>query len=390
LTDDVLVGRRVVHVTTTDMSLALLLGPQLRAFADAGMDVVGVSAAGHYVEDLDRLGIRHEAVTHATRSVSIVDDVLALGELMRMFRRLRPDIVHTHNPKPGVYGRLAARLAGVPIVVNTVHGLYASPDDPLLRRAVVYSVERAMSVCSQAELVQNVEDVAVLEQLHVPRRKLQLLGNGIDLERFQPRPEETEAARRSIGVGAEQVVAGVVGRLVWEKGFAELFEAAGRLRERRPEVMVVVVGPRDPEKSGSLTQADVDQARSLGNVTFLGERRDVEALYPAFDLFVLPSHREGFPRSAMEAAACGLPVIATDIRGCRQVVDHGNTGLLVPVRDPAALSDAVESLAADRVRRESMGRAARIRAEADFDDQRVIARTLDTYRKLLNGKKRRG
>ena len=305
-----------------------------------------------------------------------------------MFRRLRPDIVHTHNPKPGVYGRLAARLAEVPFVVNTVHGLYASPDDPLRRRALVYGVERAASVCSQAELVQNVEDVAVLERMRVPRRKLELLGNGIDLDRFRPRPGEAESVRRSLDVGSNQVVVGVVGRLVWEKGFAELFEAARRLRQRRPEVVVVVVGPMDPEKSGTLTQADIDEARALGNVVFLGERRDVEALYPGFDMFVLASHREGFPRSAMEAAACGLPVIATDIRGCRQVVDTGTTGLLVPVRDPAALSDAVESLAADPERRRSMGGAARLRAEAEFDERRVIARTLETYRRLLNGEVR--
>ncbi len=367
------------------MSLALLLGPQLRAFAKAGMEVIGASAAGPWVDDLAAWGIRHEAVSHATRSVSVTNDVLALGELVRLFRRLRPDIVHTHNPKPGVYGRLAARLAGVPVVMNTVHGLYASPDDPPLRRAFVYGLERAVSVCSQAELVQNVEDVAVLERLHVPARKLHLLGNGVDLVRFQPRPAEASAVRQTLGVRDDQVVAGVVGRLVWEKGFAELFDAARRLRRTRPEVVVVVVGPTDPAKSGSLTQADLDRARAEASVMFLGEHREVEALYPGFDLFVLASHREGFPRAAMEAAACGLPIVASDIRGCRQVVDHGHTGLLVPARDPAALADAIETLAADPIRRQAMGRAARAHAESEFDDRRVIDRTLDTYRRLLSG-----
>jgi glycosyltransferase involved in cell wall biosynthesis len=394
VTDDLVAGRRVVHLTTADMSLALLLGPQLRAFAKAGMDVIGASAAGPWVEDLTAWGIRHEAVAHATRSVSVSDDVLALGELVRLFRRLRPDIVHTHNPKPGIYGRVAARLAGVPVVVNTVHGLYASPDDPLLRRAVVYGLERAVSVCSQAELVQNVEDVAVLERLHVPARKLHVLGNGVDLVRFQPRPAEASTVRQTLGVRDHQVVAGVVGRLVWEKGFAELFEAARRLRHTRPEVVVVVVGGTDPAKAASLTQADLDLARTEAGVVFLGERRDVEALYPGFDLFVLASHREGFPRAAMEAAACGLPVVASDIRGCRQVVDHGTTGVLVPARDAVALADAVGSLAADSALREAMGRAARVRAEQEFDERRIIARTLDTYRQLLSGvsatRRRRG
>ena len=127
----------------------------------------------------------------------------------------------------------------------------------------------------------------------MPSRKLHLLGNGVDLMRFRPRPDKAETARRSLGVGADKVVAGVVGRLVWEKGFAELFEAARRLRHTRPEVVVVVVGPTDPAKSASLTEADLDRAHTEAGVVFLGEHREVEALYPGFDLFVLASHREG-------------------------------------------------------------------------------------------------
>ena len=179
-----LAGRRLLHLATTDMSLALLLGPQLRAFAEAGMEVIGASAEGAYAGELAAWGIRHEPVTHATRSNSVGHDVQALAELVRMFRRLRPDIVHTHNPKPGVYGRLAAKLAGVPVVVNTVHGLYATPTDSLLRRALVYGLERTVSICSQAELVQNVEDMEALARWRVPARKLVLLGNGIDLRAF--------------------------------------------------------------------------------------------------------------------------------------------------------------------------------------------------------------
>jgi len=177
----VLAGRRVVHVTTTDMSLALLLGPQLRAFAANGMEVVGASATGPYVGELTAAGIVHEPLRHATRALDVGQDVLALGELVRLFRRIRPDIVHTHNPKPGLYGRIAARLARVPVVVNTVHGLYATEDDGWVRRSFVYGLERVVSVCSQAELVQNVEDVDTLRRLRIPERKLVLLGNGVDL-----------------------------------------------------------------------------------------------------------------------------------------------------------------------------------------------------------------
>jgi glycosyltransferase involved in cell wall biosynthesis len=372
------------------MSLALLLGPQLRAFAAAGMDVVGVSAPGPWVEQLEAAGIRHEPLRHATRAVAVGQDVLALGELERLLRRLRPDIVHTHNPKPGLYGRIAARLAGVPVVVNTIHGLYATEDDRTARRAAVYGIERFASMFSQAELVQNKEDVAVLRRLRIPARKLVLLGNGVDLGRFGPPtdPSTVSRARVALGAGPETVVVGLVGRLVWQKGLSELFAAAAILRHRCPDVTVVIIGPEDRDKGDALGPADIDAARAHGNVRFLGRRDDVEELYHGFDVFVLPSYREGFPRSAMEAAASAVPVIATDVRGCRQVVDDGVTGLLVPVRDAAALAAAIEDLAGDGERRRAMGRAGRAKAEAEFDDRRVVETTLAVYERLLERRNR--
>jgi glycosyltransferase involved in cell wall biosynthesis len=383
-------GRRLVHVTTTDMSLALLLGPQLRAFAAAGLDVIGVSAAGPWVEQLTADGIRHETLQHATRSVAVGQDALALGELTRLLRRLRPDIVHTHNPKPGLYGRIAARVARVPVVVNTIHGLYATEDDAAARRTLVYGLERFASMFSDAELLQNIEDVAVLRRLRVPEDKIVVLGNGIDLARFGPAPDgdAVHRARTALGVGPDAMVVGLVGRLVWQKGLRELFEAAAILRHRCPDVVVVVVGPEDRDKADALGEQDIAAAKTLGNVEFLGRRDDVEKLYHGFDMFVLPSYREGFPRAAMEAAASAVAVIASDVRGCRQVVDDGVTGLLVPVRDAGALARAVEALATDADRRRSMGRAGRLKAEAEFDDRRVVATTLAVYQRLLEGRHR--
>ena len=379
-----LAGRRLVHLTAADISLALLLGPQLRAFAAQGMEVIGVSAPGPFVDRLEEWGIRHVPLAHSSRSVSPGDDLLAIPELVRVFRALRPDIVHTHNPKPGLFGRLAARAVGVPGIVNTVHGLYATAEDPPFRRAVVYALERVAASCSQVELVQNPDDVATLRRLGIPADRLVLLGNGVDLERFQPRRtiEDIARARRELGVDPSAVVAGTVGRLVWGKGFKELFAAASRMRAVRPEVVFVVVGPIDEAKGDALTDADVAEATRLGNIVFTGHRDDVELLYPGFDVFVLPSHREGFPRSAMEAAASGLPVVATDIRGCRQVVDHGVNGLLVPLLDVDALTAAVADLAGDPARRGTMGARSRAKAESEFDDRQVIETTLDAYRRL--------
>lgn len=383
---------RVVHVTTTDISLALLLGPQLRAFRDAGYDVVGMSAPGPYVEQLQEWGIAHHPLQHATRAMAPTRDAAALVELVRAFRTLAPDIVHTHNPKPGVYGRLAARAARVPVVVNTVHGLYALPDDPLAKRAVVYGLERLASTCSDAELLQNVEDLPVLRSLRVPSRKLSVLGNGIDLGRFGAGSVDgarVDALRREFGASPGDVLCGVVGRLVWEKGYRDVFDAARRLRDRVPNLRIVVIGPLDLDKADAVTQADVDAIEALGNVRFAGYRDDVEACYAAMDLYVLASYREGFPRSAMEAAATGVPVIATDVRGCRQVVDDGVTGLLVPRRDGAALADAIERLANDGAERARMAVAARAKAAREFDQQRVIDLTLATYERALSAQRNR-
>jgi glycosyltransferase involved in cell wall biosynthesis len=378
---------RLVHVTTTDISLELLLGNQLAAFAAAGYEVIGVSAPGPFVPALERRGLRHVPLQHATRSFAPLEDARVVPELVSVFRRLRPAIVHTHNPKPGLYGRIAARLARVSVVVNTVHGLYAQPQDRFARRAMIYGMERVAGLCSNAELVQNPEDVATLRRVGVPARKLILLGNGIDLARFDPSaiPDaDRRAARAELGAVApdDDVVVGLVGRLVREKGYAEVFAAASQLRDQLPNLRFAVIGWDNAEKGDALDAGDRARADAAG-VRFLGGRDDVDRLYAGMDIFVLASHREGFPRAAMEAAAMGVPVIATDIRGCRQVVDDGITGLLVPVRDPAGLADAIKSLAVDPERRRELGAAGRAKAARDFDERRCTTITLATYRALL-------
>ncbi|HVM02779.1 MAG TPA: glycosyltransferase family 4 protein [Acidimicrobiales bacterium] len=378
---------RIVHVTTTDISLALLLGPQLQAFAAAGFEVLGVSAPGPFVAGLEAGGIAHVPLRHATRAVAPGHDGAAFAELVSVFRRLRPDLVHTHNPKPGVLGRVAARAARVPAVVNTVHGLYAVPGDPPAKRAVVYGLERLAASCSHAELVQNAEDLETLARLGVARRKLVLLGNGVDLDRFRPdgvAGGRAAACRAELGAGPHDTVCLVVGRLVAEKGYREVFAAARLLRSAAPGVRVVVAGPAEPDKADAITPAEQRSAEAEGAVRFLGLRHDVEALYAASDVFVLASHREGFPRAAMEASAMGLPVVATDVRGCRQVVDHGVTGLLVPPGDHRRLAAAIGTLAADAALRRRLGTEARAKATREFDHRRVIDRTLAVYGDLLS------
>ena len=374
----------LMHVTTVDMSLELLLGPQLRAFRDAGYDVVGVSAAGPYVAGLKADGIRHIPLEHATRSFSLRSDVGALRELVALFRDVCPDIVHTHNPKPGVYGRIAARVAGVPVIVNTVHGLFAQPTDGWKKKAVVYSLERVASTCSRTELVQNPEDLATLRRLRIPGSKLRLLGNGVDLSRFRPElvsAEQRRSARDEMGAADGDVVIGCVARMVNEKGIPELVEAAAEVMAAHPKAKFVLIGPHDGTRADDVPAEVLDRARRLG-IRVLGHRDDVVPYYAAMDVFALPSHREGYPRSVMEAAAMGVPTVATDIRGCREAVTP-DSGMLVPVRDARALAAALKTVVGDDVRRAAMSKVSIELAAARFDIQHQIRISLDTYREGL-------
>lgn len=372
---------KIAHLTTVDLSLRYLIMPQLLAPSDHGIDSVGISAPGPWVAELESRGIRHVPLASSTRGVDPLADLKAMWELVKVIRRERPDILHTHNPKPGIYGRIIGRLMGVPIVVNTVHGIYAAPDDPLLKRAVVYTLEAVASRFSDAELVQSAEDAALMRRLRIAHPdKIQHLGNGVDLGRFDPRragPDVRAEVRAELGVGPDDVVVGCVGRLVLEKGFAELFQAAEGLDDR---FVVVCIGPQDPDKPDAVPPELIERAAANG-VRFLGMRTDMERLYAAMDVFVLPSHREGFPRAAMEASAMGLPVVATDIRGCREVVDPGRNGLLVPVGDPRALREAIEELADPQVRRR-LSAGARTKAEEAFDERRVVEKVMATYLRL--------
>jgi glycosyltransferase involved in cell wall biosynthesis len=373
---------RVAHLTTVDSSLRYLLRPQLQAVRDRGGDVVGISAPGPYADELAAEGIRHAPMESSTRGMNLLADLRAAAELWRILRRERPDVLHTHNPKPGVYGRIVGRLARVPVVVNTNHGLWATEHDRFLRRAVVLGLEALAARFSHAELIQNPEDLDLLVRRRINRpARTRLLGNGIDLDRFAPGavdPKDRTAVRDEVGAGPDAVVVGMVGRMVAEKGYPELFAAAEQLDDR---YVVVAIGPDDPEKADAVTREQMAAAEKAG-VVFLGQRDDVDRLYAAMDLFVLPSHREGFPRAAMEAAATGLPIVATDVRGCRQVVADGVTGLLVPVRDPDSLARAVSELGDDAERRRTMGEAAAHRARDEFDERRVVDIVLSTYREV--------
>lgn len=379
---------RVAHVTTIDVTLRNLLLAQLVALRGEGFEVTGISAPGPFVRDLTAAGIRHIEWPHATRSWNPRADARAFFELVGIFKRERFDLVHTHNPKPGVLGRLAARAAGTPCIANTVHGLYATPDDRLRKRLPVLAAERAAARCSHIELYQSEEDLVWARRIGlVSTEQSALLGNGCDLTRLNPSNVDAariEGLRSELGVAPGDVMVVSIGRLVAEKGFRELFSAAAQVRKESPRARFVIVGPADPDKADSLPAAELDAARE--HVVLAGWREDIPDLLAAADIFVLPSWREGMPRSAIEAAAMELPLVLTDIRGCREVARDGIEGMIVPVRSPNALAEAINRLAGNPQLRTRMGAAARRRALELFDEQRVANEVVGHTRRLIEAR----
>jgi glycosyltransferase involved in cell wall biosynthesis len=377
---------RVAHVTTVDLSLRYLLLNQLERIRDEGYDVFGVSADGPDVAAVEAQGIPHFAVP-MTRRFTPLADLRALWALVQLMRRERFDVVHTHTPKAGLLGQLAARLSGVPIVVNTLHGFYFHDDTkPLPRRFYIW-MERIAAKCSDTILSQNREDMdtALTEHIASPTQ-LKWLGNGIDLARFDRRrltDATLEELRREIGIDANAPVVGFVGRLVEEKGILDLLEAAKAVVEALPTAQFLIVGPYDEEKPDALRPDVAERYGVAANCRFVGMRNDMPELYALMDVLVLPSYREGFPRAPMEASAMGVPTMVTDIRGCREAVDHGENGVLFPVGNADVLAQSLIELLGDDERRAQMGGAGRRIAEDRFDEQKVFDRVLSEYERLL-------
>lgn len=371
---------RIAHLTTADISLALLLATELEERVKEGHEVLGVSAPGPYVERVKALGVEHVPIPSLTRSWGLRQDVRAFLDLYRTLRKLDLDVLHTHNPKTGVMGRIAGRLAGVPVVVNTCHGLWATPEDSLTKRAFVYGLEGLAARFSDYELFQNAQDEHTLRRFLRPNRH-KVVGNGIDLERFRFDRAGRARLRADWGIGDAEILVGTVGRRVREKGLAEFATVASALGDR---AHFVWVGPEDE------TEALTAGATDLSAVRFIPEQTDMPAVYSAFDIFVLASHREGFSRASMEAAACGRPMILTDIRGCREIGDGGVHLLLVPPRQAVRLESEVRLLLDEEPLRMQLAANAERRARERFDQRAIARSSREAYEWCNRSRKRRG
>jgi len=364
-------------------SFRMLLRAQLDAARAGGYEVHCVSGPGDYLRELARDGFPVHEVP-LTRMVDPAADVRALTALVRLFRRERFALVHTHTPKTALLGQLAARIARVSRVVNTVHGLLSHDDVPEPRRAALAVVDHVTCALSSAVLSQSREDVERAIERHMCRAsRIRHLGQGIDLARFDRArvlAQGQHALRVPLGLPRTALVIAMVARFTREKGYPEFLAMARRLARSSPDLHFLAVGTSIRERD-TVHVAPSDALR--GRLTVLIDRHDMPEIFAAADLVVLPTYREGFPRALVEASAMGIPVVATDVRGCREAVVHGETGLLVPAGDVDALCAAVTTLAADPARRARMSETAMRRARIEFDERRVCERVLALYAQLL-------
>lgn len=372
---------RLAHLTTVDMSLAWLLAGELRADVDAGLEVLGISAPGPFVSEIEALGVSHVPVPHLTRSWDLAADVAAARELAATLARLDLDVLHTHTPKAGVLGRVVGRALGVPVVVNTCHGLWAGQARHPLVRAVAVAAEAAAAWLSDVELYQNDADRQTLRRL-TPAWRARTVGNGVPLDRFRPDPVGRARVRAELGAADDEVLVAGVGRRVAEKGISELATAAEALAgdSAHRSVRFVWVGPPDPDKPDHIERAAAEA------LTLVDARDDMPAVYSALDVFALPSWREGFSRSAMEAAACGVAMAVSDVRGCREIGEDGVHLRLVPPGDAEAWTRVLGELVDDAEQRRALGAAARQRAGVSFDQWRVAAQSVAAYRDSALGR----
>jgi glycosyltransferase involved in cell wall biosynthesis len=368
---------KICQVSAVDFTLYHFLLPLMHGLRAAGHDVAGVCAHGPLVAKVEAEGFRvFDAPIR--RSASPLALWRSYRAMLALFRAEKFDIVHVHTPVAALAGRLAAYRAGVPKIVYTAHGFYFHERMDLPRRLLHVSLEWLAGRVTDLLLTQSEEDAGLAHRLRLSRGPVHAIGNGADPTRFFPPLQgdpAREALRAGFGLAPDRPVILVVGRLVAEKGYPELFAAMAEV-----DAELWVVGDRlesdHAQSIDAAIRATTEDPRRAARVRFLGYRADVPALMRAADLFVLPSHREGMPRSIIEAMLTGLPVVATDIRGSREEVVPEITGLLVPVRDPGALAAALSRLVRDPGLRTRMGLAGLERARSLYDESKVVARQI--------------
>jgi len=341
----------------------------VRGLQSAGHEVIVAVPPDADTVRVEKLGCRVFDLPMDNGGTQPHKDLLLLWRLHRLLRRAQPDVLLGFTVKPNVYGSIAARWAGVP-VVNNIAGLGAAFIRVGLLTRVVKLLYRVALRRSQVVFFQNPDDRELfLGGGLVRESQARLLpGSGVDMAHFMP-AAMPQTGRPALGGYRFLLLA----RLLYDKGVGEFVEAAGRLRRELPQCRFALLGMIDSDNPAAITRAQVDRWVAEGTIEYLGAADDVRPHIAAAHCVVLPSYREGVPRSLLEAAAMARPIVATDVAGCREVVRHGDNGLLCRPRDAASLADAMRQMASMPPEAlAAMGRRGRERVESEFDERLIV------------------
>lgn len=367
---------RLLYFVTEDWYFCSHRLPLAIAAREAGFDVTVVTRVRKHGAAIRAAGVALVPFEISRRSINPMRELVTVWRLYRVYRRVRPDIVHNVAMKPVLYGSLAARLAGIDGVVNALAGmgwLFTSPGARarLIKHWVRIALGRLLT--SGIAIVQNPDDRDLLSRLGLPNASIRRIpGAGVDPVRFQPIPEPG---------GIPLVV--LPARLLWDKGVGEFVQAARFLRSLSVKARFALVGDPDASNPASVSAPQLADWVRSGVVEHWGWLDDMPGVFSKAHIVCLPSYREGLPKALIEAAACGRPIVTTDVPGCREVVRAGENGLLVSQRNPLALAQALRYLIENREVRQKMGKRGREIALSEFSLHRIIDETLTVYRELM-------
>ena len=373
--------KKLLFLVTEDWVFCSHRLPTARAARKAGLQVVVATHVNKNGERIKREGFRLIPIRMRRSGHGLFGELLSLIELIHIYRAERPDIVHHVAIKPVVFGSLAALFLRPSLVVNAVNGfgtlfLSDSIKIKMMRFFVQHIFRFIFNQPGFCVIVQNPDDFSGLSEIASlePERISLILGSGVDISHFTVLPEP-------LGVP----VIALVSRMLTDKGVCEFVEAAKILRKKNINLRLVLVGPTDPDNATSIDESQLRQWSDSGVVEWWGERRDVREVWAEASIAVLPSYREGLPKTLLEAAACGRPIITTNVPGCREVVRHEENGLLVPAKDSGALAQAIFRLIDDPKWGRRLGLAGRKRTEALYSEEIVVQKTLALYKRAMGG-----
>jgi len=380
---------KICYIASVDVTIKFILFNQLKFLKREGYDVYVVCSPGKWINDIEKEGIKVKTVRFK-RKISPIYDLITLTRLFLYFKKEKFDIVHTHTPKPSLLGQMAARLAGIPIVMDTVHGFYFNQKKSLLARIFFSFIRKVSAKFSDIIFFVNREDMKTASRERLSGKgQIKYFGGGIDINRFNPKmfsKEFINKKRKELNIPANFKVVGIVARLVEEKGYLDIFKALKKVLNNFPHTILLAVGQLEPEKKDAVKPEIVKKYGIEKNSIFLGERTDTDEIYALMDIFVLPSYREGLGISIIEASAMEKPVVATNIRGCREAVEDGVTGKLVPAGNPGRLAEAILYLINNPEKAKEMGKNGRVKVEREFDERIIFDRIKEEYDRLIQEK----